>query len=119
MSRVSFQSAPRSISPLSEPPTPPPKEQAVSCFLSREPRLPPVASGEAVAQSKTRASILTELCDIVQLSNPGDELGTAAENYSKLRYIPGTTVQRKPCRHVCSSSDGNRTKARTRGFPTA
>lgn len=87
MSNVSFRSGPRSVSPLSSddaPPTPPPKDPGFSRFQSREPLLPPAASGDAITESSTRASILTELCDAVQHSNPASEPGRAAENYSPL-----------------------------------
>lgn len=78
MTNVSFRSDPRSVSPLSDmPPTPPPKDTGFSRFRSQEPLLP-------VAQSDTRASILTTLCDAVQLSNPDNEPGRAAQNYSPL-----------------------------------
>jgi len=93
MSRISFQSAPRSVSPLSDtPPTPPPKEETVSRFQSRELLLPPAVSGETVAVSETRASILTELCDAVQLSNPEGEPGPAAQNYSPLATVSSATT---------------------------
>lgn len=86
MSNISFQSAPRSVSPLSDmPPTPPPKEPTVSRFQSREPLLPPMTSfGGSVAESDTRGSILTTLCDAVQLSNPDIEPGPATQNYTPL-----------------------------------
>lgn len=85
MSNITFRSAPRSVSPLSDaPPTPPPKEPTVSRFQSREPLLPPAASGGSVAQSDTRASILTTLCDAVQLSNPDIEPGPVAQHYTPL-----------------------------------
>lgn len=86
MSNVSFRSDPRSVSPLSSdaPPTPPPKDPAFSRFQSREPLLPPVATGNTVIESDTRASILTTLCDAVQQSNPASEPGHAVQNYSPL-----------------------------------
>lgn len=95
ISKISFQSAPRSVSPLSDmAPTPPPKEPSVSRFQSREPLLQPATSGEPVAQSEARASILTELCDAVQLSNPEDEQSPAAQHYSPLATTssPGTAT---------------------------
>ncbi|KAK7731191.1 hypothetical protein SLS63_005466 [Diaporthe eres] len=55
-----------------------------SRFQSQEPLLPPTVSGNTVAQSDTRASILTTLCDAVQLSNPDNETGREAQNYSPL-----------------------------------
>lgn len=85
MSHTSFQSAPRSVSPLSDmPPTPPPKDLGMSRFQSRDPLIPPTASDEPVPQSDTRASILTTLCDAVQLPGPEDEADRAVQNYSPL-----------------------------------
>ncbi|KAG6363625.1 hypothetical protein INS49_008726 [Diaporthe citri] len=85
MSNVSFRSDPRSVSPLSDvAPTPPPKDPGFSRFQSQDPLLPPAVSGDTVVQSDTRASILTTLCDAVQLSNPDNEQGRAAQNYSPL-----------------------------------
>lgn len=85
MTNTSFQSDPRSVSPLSDvPPAPPPKDRGFSRFQSQQPLLPPAVSGDTVAQSDTRASILTTLCDAVQLSNPDNEQGRAAQNYSPL-----------------------------------
>lgn len=81
-SSMSFQSAPRSVSPLSDvPPTPPPKEQIMSRFQSHDHLLPTTVSGETMAQSGTRTSIMTELCEAVQSSNPENNLGTAAQHY--------------------------------------
>lgn len=85
VSSTSFRSDPRSVSPLSDvPPAPPPKDPGFSRFQSQQPLLPPAVSGDTVAQSDTRASILTTLCDAVQLSNPDNEQGRAAQNYSPL-----------------------------------
>lgn len=85
MSNTSFRSDPRSVSPLSDvPPTPPPKDPGFSRFQSQEPLLPPGVSVDTVAESDTRASILTTLCDAVQLSNPSNEPGRATRNYSPL-----------------------------------
>ncbi|KAL1867059.1 hypothetical protein Daus18300_006458 [Diaporthe australafricana] len=74
LTTISFQSDPRSVSPLSDdPPTPPPKPAGlVSRFQSREPLLPHTTSGASMGQSN-RASILTTLCDAVQASNPSGE----------------------------------------------
>lgn len=44
-------------------------------------------SGGAVAQSDTRASILTTLCDAVQLSNPEIEPGCAPQDYNPLASV--------------------------------
>lgn len=85
LTTTSFRSEPRTVSPLSDmPPTPPPKDPGFSRLQSREPLIPPTASGESVAQSDTRASILTTLCDAVQLSSPDPEPDRAAQNYSPL-----------------------------------
>lgn len=85
MSNTSFRSDPRSVSPLSDaPPTPPPKDPGISRFQSREPLLSPAVSGGALAQSDTRNSILTTLCEAVQLSSPGFEPGRPPQNYSPL-----------------------------------
>lgn len=85
MSNTTFRSDPRSVSPLSDaPPTPPPKDQGISRFQSREPLLTPAVSGGAFPQSETRASILTTLCDAVQLSNPEFEPGRPPQDYSPL-----------------------------------
>ncbi|KAK2597763.1 hypothetical protein N8I77_012527 [Diaporthe amygdali] len=94
MTTISFQSAPRSVSPLSDvPPTPPPKP-TVPRLESREPLLPPTASGGTVTQSDTRASIMTALCDAVQLSNPANEPGHVTQHYSPLMTgsSPASTV---------------------------
>lgn len=85
LTTTSFRSEPRTVSPLSDiAPTPPPKDPGFSRLQSREPLLSPTASGESVAQSDNRASILTTLCDAVQLSNPDPEPDRAAQNYSPL-----------------------------------
>lgn len=88
MSNTSFRSDPRSVSPLSDaPPTPPPKDQGISRFQSREPLLTPAVSGSAFPQSETKASILTTLCDAVQLSNPEFEPGRPPQDYSPLAMV--------------------------------
>lgn len=88
MSNTTFRSDPRSVSPLSDaPPTPPPKDQGISRFQSREPLLTPAVSGSAFPQSETKASILTTLCDAVQLSNPEFEPGRPPQDYSPLAMV--------------------------------
>lgn len=85
MSNTSFRSDPRSVSPLSDtPPAPPPKDPGISRFQSREPLLSPGVFGSTVPESETRTSILTTLCEAVQLSNPEIEPGSPPQNYSPL-----------------------------------
>lgn len=85
MSNTSFRSDPRSVSPLSDtPPAPPPKDPGISRFQSREPLLAPGVFGGTVPESETRTSILTTLCEAVQLSNPEFEPGSPPQNYSPL-----------------------------------